>query len=62
MKNKANPSLTELADAALKQAARKVIERAKLSGTPVIMLDADTVRVEKKHISRQAKVVSDADK
>lgn len=37
MKKSNEKSLTKLADAAFKQAAQKVIERAVASGTPVIV-------------------------
>jgi hypothetical protein len=37
MKKPANRGLTKLADAAFEQAARKVLERAEKSGTPVII-------------------------
>lgn len=36
MKKQSEKSLTSLIDAALKQAAKKAIERAKQTGTPVI--------------------------
>jgi ABC-type sugar transport system substrate-binding protein len=62
MKNKANPSLTDLADAAFKQAARKVIERAEQSGTPVIVLESGAKKEQKTHSPSRMKVVPDADK
>jgi hypothetical protein len=37
MKKKTDQSLTKLADAAFRQASRKVIQRAIESGTPVII-------------------------
>lgn len=37
MKIKPNQSLGQLADAAMKQAARKAVERALQTGTPVIL-------------------------
>ena len=37
-------SLTELADAAFEQAARKVIERARQTGTPVIVWENGAVK------------------
>ncbi|MFN6105675.1 MAG: hypothetical protein ACK5EA_14690 [Planctomycetaceae bacterium] len=38
-----NHSLTKLADAAFEQAARKVIERARQTGTPVIVWEDGAV-------------------
>ena len=47
MKKTTNQSLTKLADAAFKQAAKKVIERARESGTPVIVWENESVtRIE----------------
>jgi hypothetical protein len=37
MTKRSNEGLTKLADAAFKQAARKVLERAEKAGTPVII-------------------------
>lgn len=39
-----NHSLTKLADAAFEQAARKVIERARQTGTPVIVWEDGAVK------------------
>lgn len=44
MKRRTNDRLTKLADAAFKQAARKVIQRAEESGTPVIVCVNDEVK------------------
>lgn len=44
MKKSNGQPLTKLADAAFEQAARKVIERARQSGTPVIVWEDDAVR------------------
>ena len=38
------PSLTALADAAFRQAAAKLIRRAKQTGTPLIVWDGNQVR------------------
>ena len=43
MKRPTNQSLTKLADAAFLQAAKKVIERAEATGTPVIVWENDTM-------------------
>ena len=43
MKKKTDPPLTKLADAAFKKAARKVIERAERTGTPVIVWKDENV-------------------
>lgn len=48
--------LTELADAAFKQAAKKVIRRAIETGTPVILWDGDSVKkVDPKTITQPVK-------
>ncbi len=44
MTKKNDHPLTKLADAAFKQAARKVIERAKQTGTPVIVWEDGAVK------------------
>lgn len=44
MNKTVDQSLTKLADAAFEQAARKVIERARQSGTPVIVWEDDVVK------------------
>ena len=43
MKKGLDQSLTKLADAAFRQAARKVIERAKETGTPLIVWENESV-------------------
>ncbi len=40
---KTNGSLPEKADAAFEQAARKVVERARQTGTPVVVWEDDHV-------------------
>jgi hypothetical protein len=44
MKKAAERSLTKLADAAFRQAAQKVIDRAEKSGTPVIVWEDGAVK------------------
>jgi hypothetical protein len=44
MNKQRTDSLTKLADAAFKQAALKVIERAKQTGTPVILWEDGAVK------------------
>ncbi len=44
MKKTPDLSLTELADAAFEQVARKVIERARQTGTPVIVWEDGAVK------------------
>lgn len=44
MKKRSDQPLTKLADAAFEQAARKVIELAKATGTPVIVWKDAAVR------------------
>ena len=44
MKKKPEQPLTKLADAAFEQAAQKVVERAKESGTPVIIWEDEEVK------------------
>jgi hypothetical protein len=44
MKKPTEPSLTELADAAFLQAARKVVERAKAFGTPIIVWEKGAIK------------------
>ena len=44
MKKKTDPPLTKLADAAFKKAARKVIERAERTGTPVIVWKDENIK------------------
>jgi hypothetical protein len=44
MKNTVDQPLTKLADAAFEQAAQKVIERARQSGTPVIVWEDNAVK------------------
>jgi hypothetical protein len=43
MKKTTEPTLTKLANAAFRQAAQKVIERAEESGTPVIVWEHEAV-------------------
>lgn len=49
MKKKTEPSLTELADAAFLQTSRKVIERAKQTGTPVIVWEDGEIKALDPH-------------
>ena len=44
MPEPADPPLTTLADAAFRQAAAKVVRRAKQTGTPLIVWERDGVR------------------
>jgi ABC-type sugar transport system substrate-binding protein len=44
MKKSTEQPLTKLADGAFEQAAKKVIERAKESGTPVIVWEDESVK------------------
>jgi hypothetical protein len=44
MSNPNDQSLTELANAAFEQAAKKVIRRAIETGTPVILCEGDAVK------------------
>lgn len=44
MKKTTDQPLTKLADAAFEQAAQKVIERARQSGTPVILWEDEAVK------------------
>ena len=44
MPRPADPPLTTLADAAFRQAAAKVVRRAKETGTPLIVWERDQVR------------------
>jgi NCAIR mutase (PurE)-related protein len=44
MKKTTEPSLTKLANAAFRQAARKVIQRAKETGTPIIVWEEGQIR------------------
>jgi hypothetical protein len=44
MKKASDQPLTKLADAAFEQAAQKVIERARQSGTPVIVWEDESVK------------------
>ncbi len=43
-KNRQNESLSWKADAAFRQAAKKVIQRAKETATPVVIWEADKVK------------------
>jgi len=52
---KIDQTLTELADAAFEQAARKVIERAEKSGTPVIVWEYDAVKEWKPRNTRKTR-------
>ena len=55
MKKKTDQPLTKLADAAFQQAARKVIERAEASGTPVIVWKDDEVKEVEPRKTRTAR-------
>jgi hypothetical protein len=58
MKRVSDQSLTKLADAAFEQAAKKVVERAIASGTPVIIWENDSVtkvKPQKKQTKRPKK-------
>jgi hypothetical protein len=44
VKKKVDQTLTELADAAFRQAAQKVIQRAEESGTPVIIWEHGAIK------------------
>jgi hypothetical protein len=56
MKNTRDDPLTKLADAAFRQAAQKVIKRAKDSGTQVIIWEDEEVkRVEPRKILKSRK-------
>jgi len=51
MKKKTRRSLTQLADAAFREAAQDVIDRAKQAGTPVIICkDGEIKRVDPRKI------------
>jgi hypothetical protein len=52
MKKRIDGGLTKLADAAFEQAARKVIERAEESGTPVIVCVNQEVKALKPRAAR----------
>lgn len=51
-------SLTQLADAAFEQAARKVIERARQTGTPVIVWEDGAVKEVHPHDMRETSHLS----
>jgi ABC-type sugar transport system substrate-binding protein len=56
MRSPNDQSLTELANAAFEQAAKKVIQRAIETGTPVILWENDSVKkVDPKTIIRPEK-------
>jgi ABC-type sugar transport system substrate-binding protein len=56
MKKATEDPLTKLADAAFRQAAQKVIKRAKESGTPVIVWDNGEVkRMEPQNAHKRTK-------
>jgi ABC-type sugar transport system substrate-binding protein len=59
MKKTTDQSLTKLADAAFEQAAQKVIERARQSGTPVIVWEDEAV---KEVVPQQARANRDSQK
>jgi hypothetical protein len=40
-----DPPLTKLADAAFRQAAVKIVRRAKQTGTPLIVWERDRIRI-----------------
>ncbi len=53
MKKSTEQPLTKLADAAFEQAAKKVIERAEESGTPVIVWEDESVKeMEPRKVSK----------
>lgn len=61
MKKSTEQPLTKLADAAFEQAAKKVIERAKESGTPVIVWEDESVKeVEPRKVSKMRKTKKEA--
>lgn len=55
MKKKTDQPLTKLADAAFQQAARKVIELAERTGTPVIVWKDENVKEVEPRKSRSAR-------
>jgi hypothetical protein len=56
MKKVTEDRLTKLADAAFRQAAQKVIKRAKESGTPVIIWEDEQIkRVEPRFVRKTRK-------
>ena len=56
MRKRADQPLTKLADAAFQQAARKVIERAEESGTPVIVWEDEEVKEVEPRKTRTARM------
>ena len=60
MMNKATEQqLTKLADAAFRQAAKKVIERAAMSGTPVIIWEDESLKQVQPQIARKHRMPPD---
>ncbi len=60
MKKAIEDPLTKLADAAFKQAAKKVIKRAKESGTPVIIWEDEEVkRVEPRNMRKTRRPITE---
>ncbi|HVS35395.1 MAG TPA: hypothetical protein VMS17_07405 [Gemmataceae bacterium] len=56
MKKSPNKSLTQLADAAFKQAAQEVVKRAKETGTPVIIcVDGEIKAVQPSELTKGRK-------
>jgi len=55
VRKKTDQSLTKLADAAIQQAARKVVEHVKESGTPVIVWDNEEVKKVEPRKTRTAR-------
>jgi len=60
MKKASDQSVTKLADAAFQQAARKVLEIAQESGTPIIIWDGQAVKAVRvpTHNNRKRKLPS----
>jgi ABC-type sugar transport system substrate-binding protein len=55
MKKTTDQPLTKLADAAFEQAAQQVIERARQSGTPVIVWEDEAVKEVEPRKTRKAR-------
>ena len=55
MKKKTDQPLTKLADAAFKKAARKVMELAETTGTPVIVWEEDDIKEVQPRKTRAAR-------
>ena len=63
MKKPANRGLTKLADAAFEQAARKVLERAEKSGTPVIIyVNQEVTAVEPRAVRNELERAKDGER